>query len=75
MSLNTLLIMGVCPLGDFPAGALIAGIGGPLTAGLSAALTGVYALFLAATPTSAPPDPSIWHGFLGLFSIPAAIAP
>jgi hypothetical protein len=30
-------------------GDLIAGIGGPLTAGLSAALAGVYALFLAAT--------------------------
>ena len=51
MSLNTLLIMGVRPLGDFPAGALISGIGGPLTAGLSAALTGAYALFLAATNT------------------------
>jgi MFS family permease len=49
MSLNTLLIMGVRPLGDFPAGALIATIGGPLTAGIGAALTGVYALFLAAT--------------------------
>jgi len=49
MSLNTLLIMGVRPLGDFPAGALIAGIGGPFTAGLSAALTGLYALFLATT--------------------------
>lgn len=49
MSLNTLLIMGVRPLGDFPAGALISGIGGPFTAGLSAALTGLYALFLAAT--------------------------
>jgi MFS family permease len=49
MSLNTLLIMGVRPLGDFPAGALIVAIGGPLTAGLSAALTGLYALFLAGT--------------------------
>jgi MFS family permease len=49
MSLNTLLIMGVRPLGDFPAGALIAAMGGPLTAGLSAALTGLYALFLATT--------------------------
>src|SRR5438309_11691958 len=49
MSLNTLLIMGVRPLGDFPAGALIAGMGGPFTAGLSAVLTGVYALFLAVT--------------------------
>lgn len=48
MSLNTLLVMGVRPLGDFPAGALIGAIGGPLTAGASAALTGVYAIFLAA---------------------------
>jgi MFS family permease len=48
MSLNTLLVMGVRPLGDFPAGALIAAIGGPVTAGLSAALTGGYAVFLAA---------------------------
>ena len=47
MSLNTLLVMGVRPLGDFSAGALIGAIGGPLTAGISAALTGAYALFLA----------------------------
>jgi len=47
MSLNTLLVMGVRPLGDFPAGALIGAMGGPVTAGLSAALTGVYAIFLA----------------------------
>jgi MFS family permease len=47
MSLNTLLVMGVRPLGDFPAGALIGAMGGPLTAGLSAALTGVYGIFLA----------------------------
>jgi MFS family permease len=47
MSLNTLLVMGVRPLGDFPAGALIGAMGGPLTAGLCAALTGVYGIFLA----------------------------
>ncbi len=46
MSLNTLLLMGVRPLGDFPAGALIGAMGGPLTAGLSAALTGAYGVFL-----------------------------
>lgn len=46
MSLNTLLVMGVRPLGDFPAGALIGAIGGPWTAGLSAVLTGAYGLFL-----------------------------
>ena len=45
MSLNTLLVMGVRPLGDFPAGALIGAMGGPLTAGVSAALTGVYGVF------------------------------
>ncbi len=48
MSLNTLLVMGVRPLGDFPAGALIAAMGGPLTAGISALLTGAYGIFLAA---------------------------
>jgi MFS family permease len=47
MSLNTLLVMGVRPLGDFPAGALIGAIGGPLTAGIGAALTGAYGIFLA----------------------------
>ena len=47
MSLNTLLVMGVRPLGDFPAGALIATVGAPLTAGLSAVLTGAYSIFLA----------------------------
>lgn len=47
MSLNTLLVMGVRPLGDFPTGVLIGAIGGPLTAGLSAALTGGYGVFLA----------------------------
>jgi MFS family permease len=47
MSVNTLLVMGVRPLGDFPAGALIAAMGGPWTAGVSAALTGIYAVFLA----------------------------
>jgi MFS family permease len=47
MSLNTLLIMGVRPLGDFPAGALIAGIGAPATVLLSASLVGIYGLMLA----------------------------
>lgn len=49
MSLNTLFIMGVRPLGDFPAGALIGLIGGPLTVIMSAAIVGSYALFLLAT--------------------------
>ncbi|MGA2689293.1 MAG: MFS transporter [Candidatus Korobacteraceae bacterium] len=50
MSLNTLLIMGVRPLGDFPAGALIAGIGAPGTVLLSASLVGIYGLGLAMRP-------------------------
>jgi MFS family permease len=47
MSLNTLIIMGIRPLGDFPAGALIAGIGAPGTVLLSAGLVGIYGLGLA----------------------------
>ena len=50
MSLNTLLIMGIRPLGDFPAGALIAGIGAPGTVLLSASLVGIYGLALALRP-------------------------
>ena len=46
MSLNTLLIMGVRPLGDFPASALIALIGGPLTVIISALIVGSYSLYL-----------------------------
>jgi MFS family permease len=42
MSLNTLLIMGVRPLGDFPAGALISAIGAPETVLLSAGLVAGY---------------------------------
>ena len=48
MGLNTLLVMGVRPLGDFPAGALIGMIGSPLTAGIGAAITGIYGIVLAA---------------------------
>ncbi len=46
MSLNTLFIMGVRPLGDFPASALIASIGGPLTVIISALIVGSYSLYL-----------------------------
>jgi MFS family permease len=46
MSLNTLLIMGVRPLGDFPASGLIILIGGPLTVLLCAAIVGLYSLYL-----------------------------
>jgi len=42
MSLNTLLLMGVRPLGDFPVGASISLIGAPATVSVSAALVGVY---------------------------------
>ena len=50
LSLNTLIIMGVRPLGDFPAGALIAGIGAPGTVLLSAGLVGIYGLGLVMRP-------------------------
>lgn len=46
MSLNTLLIMGVRPMGDFPASGLIALVGGPLTVLLCASIVGVYSLYL-----------------------------
>ncbi|HEX6480854.1 MAG TPA: MFS transporter [Ktedonobacteraceae bacterium] len=46
MSLNTLLIMGVRPLGDFPASGLIALIGGPFTVIISAFIVGSYSLYL-----------------------------
>ncbi|MBV9339691.1 MAG: MFS transporter, partial [Acidobacteria bacterium] len=42
MSLNTLLLMGVRPLGDFPAGALMSSIGAPATVLVSAGLVGAY---------------------------------
>jgi MFS family permease len=50
MSLNTLLIMGIRPLGDFPAGALIAEIGAPKTLLLSVGLVGVYGFAIARRP-------------------------
>jgi predicted MFS family arabinose efflux permease len=46
MSLITLLNMGVRPLGDFPAGALISSIGAPATVLISVSVFGAYALFL-----------------------------
>jgi predicted MFS family arabinose efflux permease len=49
MSLNTLLIMGVRPLGDFPAGALISAVGAPETVLLSACLVGGYSALLFLT--------------------------
>jgi MFS family permease len=47
MSLNTLLIMGLRPLGDFPAGALMSVIGAPATVLISAVLVGVYGVFVS----------------------------
>jgi hypothetical protein len=41
MSLNTLLLMGVRTLGDFPAGAVMAFIGAPATAVGSAAVVAI----------------------------------
>lgn len=49
MSLNTLMIMGVRPLGDFPASAAISLIGGPYTVAISAAIVGGYSIFLLLT--------------------------
>ncbi|HLI90444.1 MAG TPA: MFS transporter [Ktedonobacteraceae bacterium] len=46
MSLNTLLIMGLRPLGDFPAGALITLIGAPPTVIVSASIVALYTLYL-----------------------------
>lgn len=46
MSLNTLLMMGVRPLGDFPAGALVGVIGAPGVVLVGAGLAGVIGLFL-----------------------------
>ncbi len=51
MSLNTLLIMGVRPLGDFLASALIASFGAPVTAAACAALVGVLAIAVATRRT------------------------
>ena len=50
MSLNTLLIMGLRPLGDFPAAVVITGIGAPLTAVASAVLVALIALGVALRP-------------------------
>ncbi|HEX7737111.1 MAG TPA: MFS transporter [Ktedonobacteraceae bacterium] len=46
MSLNTLFVMGVRPLGDFPVGALIQGIGGPDTILLCTGIVMIYTLYL-----------------------------
>jgi MFS family permease len=46
MSLNSLLVMGLRPLGDFPASALMSLIGGPFTVLISAAIVGFYTLYL-----------------------------
>jgi MFS family permease len=46
MSLNSLLVMGLRPLGDFPASTLMSFIGGPFTVLISAAIVGFYTLYL-----------------------------
>jgi MFS family permease len=46
MSLNTLLMMGGRPLGDFAASGLITLIGGPPTVGLAACIIALYTLYL-----------------------------
>jgi MFS family permease len=50
MSLNTLLIMGVRPLGDFLASAVIVSLGAPFTVIASAALVAVLAVGVATRP-------------------------
>jgi len=50
MSLNTLLIMGVRPLGDFPAAVVIAAIGAPLTAIASAVVVALVTVGAARRP-------------------------
>ena len=51
MSLNTLIIMGIRPLGDFPAGAVITAIGAPLTLLASTAIVGSYWILLLLRPS------------------------
>jgi MFS family permease len=51
MSINTLLIMGVRPLGDFFAAAVIGRFGAPFTATMSAALVAATALAVATRPS------------------------
>jgi MFS family permease len=51
MSINTLLIMGVRPLGDFVAAAAIGCFGAPVTATASAALVAALSLAVAARPS------------------------
>jgi len=46
MSLNALCIMGIRPLGDFPASGLIALIGGPFTVTICASIVGIYTLYI-----------------------------
>ena len=46
MSLNTLLIMGARPLGDFPAGALIGPLGAPIVVALGTGAVGLYTLLI-----------------------------
>jgi hypothetical protein len=47
MSLNTLLVLGLRPLGDFPASALIGVIGAPATTLVSAVVVGMYSVAIA----------------------------
>lgn len=52
MGLNTFLIMGVRPLGDFPAGALAGSFGAPAVVLSSALAVGLYTVFLLAARPS-----------------------
>ena len=55
MSLQTLLNMGLRPLGDFPLSVLIAQVGAPAAAGISAALVGGYSIYLRWRVKGEPP--------------------
>lgn len=62
MSLNTLLMMGVRPLGDFPAGALISVVGAPITVCIGAGIVAAVAALMnrsfsaATSSTCSRPD-------------------
>jgi predicted MFS family arabinose efflux permease len=61
MSLQTVLNMGVRPLGDFPLSILIARLGAPAAAGLSAALIGAYSIYLASTSKRSWQAPAVYR--------------
>jgi MFS family permease len=57
MSIQTVLNMGIRPLGDYPISLLIAGVGAPATAGFSAIVIGACGLYLLSTRRHCHEDP------------------